>query len=753
MSNPINPDPAASHAAKGDWFSPRRFALLIAGFLFAMFPQVFLGEQTFFFRDYGMFGYPLAHYHRECFWRGELPLWNPLNDCGTPFLAQWNTITLYPGSLIYLLLPMPWSLSFYCLAHLFWAALGMYWLARHWTGNPTAAALAGAAFAFNGLALNCLMWPNNVACYAWMPWVFYFALRAWREGGRRVVLAALVGALQMLAGTPEILLMTWLMIGAVWVVEWFEPSTVRKSHFLRFAGLIALISGLVAVQVLPFAEFLRHAQRSAGYSDDSWAMPPWGWANLLVPHFYTWRWSFDVLFQVEQGWTSSYYPGVGILLLGALAWRARSRTVLVLSVMAILALILSLGTDGHLYAWIKRVLPQIGIVRFPVKFVVFALFLLPLLGAIAWTRITAANPGAWRRDRKWLLGLALVFVTLMAGIAAFAAVFPYGNSQVNMSALSRAGIVAVAVMSIMAWRKFELARPQLGLLLMALLWLDVLTHVPNQNPTVEPWVFEPGLTRQDASLKAGQARLMSRHDTEYRIQPSFRHNPNLDLLSKRSGAYFSCNLLDGTPKLTGMFSLHTREMYDLQAMIYDQPGVLPDGLADFMGVAFKPRPGAMMDFVPRQGALPLATAGQTPVFLEPPQTLAAITASNFNPRAIVFLPPSARWESSVTNATRASVQIESFAAERIVLKVEAEAPTWVVLAQNYYPAWKARVGDRAAPIRRANYTFQAVEVPAGKHTVTLVYQDQVFRFGLGLSLFTFAVCTLCLLRDRKRCQV
>jgi uncharacterized membrane protein YfhO len=96
------------------------------------------------------------------------------------------------------------------------------------------------------------------------------------------------------------------------------------------------------------------------------------------------------------------------------------------------------------------------------------------------------------------------------------------------------------------------------------------------------------------------------------------------------------------------------------------------------------------------------------------------------------------------------VQIESFAAERIVLKVEAEAPAWVVVAQNYYPAWKARVDDRAAPIRRANYTFQAVEVPAGKHTVTLQYEDKVFRLGLAISLATIAGCVFLLVRGGKR---
>src|SRR5207248_497921 len=138
----------------GDWLTPGRFALVLGLLIFAAFPQVLLGLQTFVVRDYGFFAYPMAHFQRECFWRGELPLWNPYNNCGVPFLAQWNTMPLYPPALIYLVLPLGWSLSFFCLLHLFWAGLGMYFLAHRWTGNRLGAAVAGLIFAFNGLSLN-----------------------------------------------------------------------------------------------------------------------------------------------------------------------------------------------------------------------------------------------------------------------------------------------------------------------------------------------------------------------------------------------------------------------------------------------------------------------------------------------------------------------------------------------------------------------------------------------------------------------
>ena len=203
------------------WFTPGRFAALLAALIVVCFPKVVFGLETFFYKDYGLFAYPMAFYHHEAFWRGEMPLWNPYNYCGLPFLAQWNTLTLYPPSLFYLVFPLTWSLGIFNLAHLFWAGLGMYFLAYRWTGNRLAASVAGVAYAFNGLSWSALMWTNNIAALGWMPWVVLCVERAWREGGgRNLILASLAGAMQTLAGAPEVIILTWFALGLLWLTEW-----------------------------------------------------------------------------------------------------------------------------------------------------------------------------------------------------------------------------------------------------------------------------------------------------------------------------------------------------------------------------------------------------------------------------------------------------------------------------------------------------------------------------------------------------
>jgi len=48
-----------------EWFTPRRFALILGLLIVANFASVLLGLQTFFLRDFGYFSYPLAQYQRE----------------------------------------------------------------------------------------------------------------------------------------------------------------------------------------------------------------------------------------------------------------------------------------------------------------------------------------------------------------------------------------------------------------------------------------------------------------------------------------------------------------------------------------------------------------------------------------------------------------------------------------------------------------------------------------------------------------
>ena len=414
-------DPAANsqfairNSQLPDCFTPCRFAVfLLLAFVLA-FPGIWMGTETFFRSDYGVMAYPAAHYLRESLRAGELPLWNPLSNCGAPFLAQWGTMCLYPGSLFFVALPMPWALGVFCLLHLWLGGLGARALAERWTGNRFAAAVAGTAFAINGASLACITWPNYCVAIGWMPWIVLLTEQAWREGGRKLVLAAMAGTMQMLTGVPELVVLTWGLLGVLLVAEAIaegkrqkakgksaETSAARPtfSFFLfpfvfRFVSVVLLIAALSAAQLLPFFDLLAHSQRDAAYRDARWPMPPWGWANFLVPLFRYGQTPQGFWIQVGQEFLSSYYLGLAPLALALVAvWKARERRVWLLAGVTIFALIMALGDAGFLYTALKNLLPGGGIARFPVKFVLLAAFTVPMLAAfgVAWLQSRSGVP-------------------------------------------------------------------------------------------------------------------------------------------------------------------------------------------------------------------------------------------------------------------------------------------------------------------------------------------------------------------------
>jgi len=739
---------AISRSDLNAWLTPKRFAVLLGLLICVTYPEVILGSATFFHRDFATFGYPLAAYQRACFWRGELPFWTPLSYCGVPFLAQWNTMTLYPLSLFYLLLPLSWSLGVFCLGHLFFAGLGMYFLARRWTGNQLAASVAGLAFTFNAVLLHSLMWPNNMAGFAWLPWVVIAVERAWREGGRRIVLATLAGAMQMLSGAPEVILLTWLFLGALWLLEWWRERELRWRMLLRFVGIVALVAGLTAVQLLPFLDLLRASQRHAGFSDSIWAMPVWGWANFLVPLFRARPTLLGIYSQPEQFWIQSYYLGAGVIWLAVLAvWKVRRPRVWLLALVTLGCLLVALGDRGLVYAALRRLMPGLGFMRFPIKFVILPTFLLPLLAAYFVAHCRMAGERDWPHLRRDMVLCALALLVGIVGISVAAFQFPLVDTSAVVALKSGVTRVAVLALFLAALFGFHAKKARLKALatfgLVGLIWADMITSGPRPNPTAPPWIYEPGLAARESGMDpvphVGDGRPMLSAETQRNVNVIQFTNATDTVMYSRLAMFGNLNLLDNLPKVVGSYSLYFRELGDVLEVLYGTAEP-PPGLLDFLSVSQVNAPGKATQWSARPSHLPWITSGQKPVFADHTTTLHRLGSRDFDPRREVYLSPEIRDTVTVTNESGANISVQEFASHRLRVRAEAAAPALLVFSQSFSRNWHATVDGQPATLLRANHAFQAVEVPAGNHEITLKYEDRAFQLGAGVSLLTLLGC-------------
>ncbi|HEV2435764.1 MAG TPA: YfhO family protein, partial [Verrucomicrobiae bacterium] len=208
----------------------------------------------------------------------------------------------------------------------------------------------------------------------------------------------------------------------------------------------------------------------------------------------------------------------------------------------------------------------------------------------------------------------------------------------------------------------------------------------------------------------------------------------------------NCNIPENIPKVDGFCSLHLKNEWDIDGILYglyhDQSGTnaLPAPLLDFLGVSQISPTNSIFVWQSRKTFLPLATAGQRPIFASGVETVKKLESADFNPRHTVYLPLSARRQVTVTNVSKAKIAFQQFGAQKIHLTVEAPAPALVVVAQAFYHDWHAYVDGRPVPLLRANHAFQALEVPAGRHEVMLRYVDWMFRLGAVISALTLLGC-------------
>jgi hypothetical protein len=722
-------------------FSAGRLLLTLGLLILISYPGLVLGTQAFCYRDTGLFSYPVAYYLRDAFWHGHWPLWNPCSYCGTPFLAQWNTLALYPLSLFYVLFPMPWSLNCFLLGHLLLGGFGMYWLALHWFGKRFAANVAGLVFGWNGLGLHCLMWPCHTAGLAWMPWVVWLCDRAAKEHGSLIYWAALAGACQMVTGSPEAILFTWVIVAGVLVHDVLrkEASLWLGGHRLLWVGVMA--GALSAVQMLPWLDLVAHGDRTSATGTGLWSLPPWGLANYFVPLFHTAGSLSGVFMQDEQQWTSSYYMGVLPLALAAVAlWRARGGRILWLAILALMGVLLAFGDAGFVLHLLKRAVPLLGFIRFPVKFIILTMFCLALLAGAGAAWLQTQRLGVVRRS---LLAAGVLIGLVILLILAVAYWFPFPSdtwSAVWPNALGRLAFLAagLAVLARVSKAQRRQARTLLAFGFLLCMGLDICTHEPQQNPAVPAKAYAAEPPPMTPPPQVGESRAMLSPEAEKTME-NLVNSSLLNLyLGQRAELFSDCNLLNGIPKVGGFMSMHLAAEQTVEDLL--KSGKAAPGLLQFLGVSQIASPRKLFEWEAQTNYMPWATIGQAPDFRPDDIILEHLSAERFPFRDVVLLPWAARGQVHAVADKQARIISSHIGPSECVFETSTESRTMLVVAQACYHCWRASVDGTVVPLWRANYAFQAVEVPAGRHEVRLVYVDRAFQAGAAISIMTLLVC-------------
>ena len=81
------------------------------------------------------------------------------------------------------------------------------------------------------------------------------------------------------------------------------------------------------------------------------------------------------------------------------------------------------------------------------------------------------------------------------------------------------------------------------------------------------------------------------------------------------------------------------------------------------------------------------------------------------------------------NNAEGSIELTSYAPDRLTYKASVSAEKTAVFSEIYYPyGWKAYIDGEAAPHFRADYTLRALNVPAGEHDIVFEFRpDSIYK--------------------------
>jgi hypothetical protein len=215
--------------------------------LLAVFADALFRDGQFAFRDAGQFYYPLLRRVQQEWEAGRWPLWAPEASAGTPLLGNPTAAVLYPGKLVFFLLPHAWAVRAYVIGHVAVAFVAMWTLMRGWRVSATGSVLAALAYAFGVPVLSQTSNVIFLVGAAWAPLGFLAADR-WVRCRRRgsVPGLTLVLALQVLGGDPEAAYVTLASAGAYAAGLAAARSYSLAGRWLRWAG-VGVIPGYLGL--------------------------------------------------------------------------------------------------------------------------------------------------------------------------------------------------------------------------------------------------------------------------------------------------------------------------------------------------------------------------------------------------------------------------------------------------------------------------------------------------------------------------
>jgi hypothetical protein len=418
--------------ARFDLFVGWRWPLAtLALLVFAFFSRFLLTGRFFLMRDLICDFYARKKFYKIHLLQGELPLWNPYNGGGEPFLSNMESAVFYPPNLLNLLFTVPTANVILVTLHVFLAGFGVWLACRAWRISQQGSLLAAISFAFGTQMVTRIEFSSFHCSLSWYPLaVALFTLWLKQPSLRKFLLLALLFSLQFLGGYPEAVLFTagTLVIYALVVGSRSRLAGKKRLNgaglaLLGLAGMGVIAIMLSLAQILPVLTILPLSIRAVQEPlANEASVNPVMWLSALFPYLYGVPGHFGRYWAPAcwEFWLGTFYVGllpvmlcVTVLIRSALGWRKEPadltsdpavglRTTF-LVVLLIFSMLYAMGAYTPFFGFLWHVFPPLHWFRWPAKALMVVSFALSCLGGIAldWLAnqgdVRGQQSSAWRK--------------------------------------------------------------------------------------------------------------------------------------------------------------------------------------------------------------------------------------------------------------------------------------------------------------------------------------------------------------------
>ncbi|MBA7630325.1 MAG: YfhO family protein [Calditrichaeota bacterium] len=648
---------------------------------------------------------------------------------------------------------------------------------------------------------------SQMMTLAYLPWVIWAVLRLYdRTTFTSAALLALLVGLQLQRGHAQIAYYTLLLLGLfflVMVVKSWRDSERGASRNWRFILLFALAMvvgfGLATSLFLPVMNYTPYSIRGGGMGGGTgfeyatqWSFSLGETVTFLLPSFYGFG---GVTYWGDMPFTD--YPNyMGILLLLLAVWAVAARHswfVWTLAAGGFLAYLLSLGHNFFLYKLFYNLFPYFNKFRVPVMLLVltqFSVVVLAGIGLDSWLSwLTDRKVEQARRILLWIAGglvaLALLFLisaSMLEGTFPAARGVPAQMaprieslrlSLIRTDALLLLVIGGLAIGCLYFWRRGRLPHKWLLVGLVALSAADLgridRMIIEPSRESLRAEVLRPRAYVQRYLSRDQVLDFLSSDTSTYRIFPLGRQ---LEGENRWAAAglesivgYHAAKLAnyDRFMQATGFRSEGILRMLNVKYLVSRQRFSDPRFREVFVGNLYTEgsyQPAAVYEFTAflERAWFPRRIEVKTTV----EETFELLRNPGYDPEEVVYIiqadvtdtlavPPASPGLAEGATPGLATARAggsgrvleAAWQADHLRLKVETDAPAFLVVSEIYYPeGWLARVDGKPAPIHEVNTILRGIMVLAGTHEITMDFEPADVRLGRLISSLSLLLIVL-----------